>query len=98
VEISSADGDMSGPRMQQQKGHSTPPIVHTKTRKHRPRSVVGKKKKKKKKKKEEARGAKWLAFWQTATRLPVIPKRTIQHRQSYPNWTSCQSWNVLAHM
>jgi hypothetical protein len=45
--------------MQQQKGHSTPPIVHTKTRKHRPRSVVGKKKmKKKKRKKEEARGAK----------------------------------------
>jgi hypothetical protein len=35
--------------------------VHTKTRKHRPRSVVGKKKKKKKrkkKKKEETRGAK----------------------------------------
>jgi hypothetical protein len=36
--------------------------------------VVGKKKKKKRKK-LEARVAKWLAFWQTATRLPVILKK-----------------------
>jgi hypothetical protein len=59
--------------------------------------VVGKKKKKKRKK-LEARVAKWLAFWQTATRLPVILKRTIQHRPVLSKLDKLWIISLLAHI
>jgi hypothetical protein len=83
--------------MQQQKGHSTPPIVHTKTRKHRPRSVVGKKKMKKKKGKKLVEQSD-LLFGKTATRLPVILKRTIQHRPVLSKLYKLSIISLVAHM